>query len=145
MVALATIPLTCWLCAWLARPRKPLRGNEVQELVYGRLLGRQQCLIVLALLLTGGMLLCMIGTLPQRADNTLQAVRGAHAECVAQMGRDETDSGRDETASATVQCYELEAGGGWVEKEYRRGSGWRTIASVTVPIDPAKTIHGSKP
>jgi hypothetical protein len=145
VVAFATIPLTCWLCAWLTKPRKPLRGNEVQELVYGRLLGRQQRLTVLALLLTGGMLLYRIGTLPQRADSTLQAVRGAHAECVAQLGKDESDSGRDEPASPTVQCYELEAGGGWVRKEYRRGSGWRTIASVTAPIDPEKTIHGSKP
>jgi hypothetical protein len=133
------------VCAWLAKPRKPLRGNEVQELVYGRLLGRQQRLTLLALLLTGGMLLCMIGTLPRRADSTLQAVRGAHAACVAQLGKDESESGRDEPASPTVRCYELEAGGGWVEKEYRRGSGWRTIASVAAPIDPEKTIHGSKP
>jgi hypothetical protein len=145
MVALATIPLTCWLCAWLARPSKPLRDNEVQELVYGRLLGSDRRLTLLALLLTGGMLLCVILTLPQQIDTTLQSVRGAHAECAAQMGRDETDSGRDETASATLHCYELEAGGGWVEREYRHGSGWRTIASVAAPIDPEKTIHGSKP
>jgi len=34
---LALIPLTCWLCALLAIPRKPLPGDEVQELVYRRL------------------------------------------------------------------------------------------------------------
>jgi hypothetical protein len=128
VVALATTSLTCWLCAWLAKPSKPLRGNEVQELVYGRLLGQQRRLTLLALLLTGGMLLYMIVTLPQRADNTLQDVRVADAECLAQLGKDESDSARDETGSATVRCYELEAGGGWVEKEYRRGSGYRTIA-----------------
>ncbi len=145
VVALATIPLTCWLCAWLAKPSKPLRGNEVQELVYGRLLRQQRRLTLLALLLTGGMLLCMVITLPQRTDSTLQAVRGANAECVVQLGKDERDLARDETVSSIVQCYELEAGGGWVEKEYRHGSGWRTIASVVAPIDPEKTIHGGKP
>ncbi len=137
MVALATIPLTCWLCAWLAKPGKPLRGDEVQELVYGRLL--------LALILTGGMLLFFVITLPQRIDSNLQSVRSAHAACVDQMGRDETGSGRDVSAAAPARCFELQAGGVWVEKEYQRGFGWRTIASVAAPIDPEKTIHGSKP
>jgi len=41
MLTLIAIPLTCWLCAFVAIPRKPLPGNEVQELVYARLLGRQ--------------------------------------------------------------------------------------------------------
>jgi hypothetical protein len=145
MVPLVAIPLICWLCAWLAKPGKPLRGNEVQELVYGRLLGRQQRLTLFALILTGGMLLCLILTLPQRVDSNLQSVRGAQAECVAQLGRDETDSGRDVTAAATAHCYELQAGGVWVEKEYRRGVGWQAIGSVAAPIDPEKTIHGSKP
>lgn len=145
MVALATIPLTCWLCAWLATPGKPLRGDEVQELVYGRLLGRHQRLMPLALILTGGMLLFFVITLPQRIDSNLQSVRSAHAACVDQMGRDETGSGRDVSAAATARCFELQAGGVWVEKEYQRGFGWRTIASVAAPIDPEKTIHGSKP
>lgn len=38
MVTLATIALTCWLCTLIALPRKPLPNNEVQELVYTRLL-----------------------------------------------------------------------------------------------------------
>jgi hypothetical protein len=145
MLAYMAVPLTCWVCALVARPRRPHIGNEVEDFIYARLLGQQQRLTLLALLLTGGMLLCMILTLPRRTDSTLQAVRGAHAECVARLGKDEDGSARDETGVATVQCYELEAGGGWVEKEYRRGSGWRTIASVTAPIDPEKSIHGSKP
>jgi hypothetical protein len=45
MVAIAT---TCWGCALLAIPRKPLPGNEVAELVYSRLLGRQQRLVLAA-------------------------------------------------------------------------------------------------
>ena len=49
MLTLALVPLTCWLCTLLAIPRRPLPGNEVQELVYRRLLGRQQRLALLAL------------------------------------------------------------------------------------------------
>ncbi len=40
MFAYAIIPLTCWACALLAAPRRPAFGNEVEELVYSRLLGR---------------------------------------------------------------------------------------------------------
>jgi hypothetical protein len=122
MVALAMIPLTCWVCAWLARPSKPLPGNEVQELAYGRLLGRHQRRL-LALLLSGGLLLCSLIALPRRIDRTLRSVRGAHAACAHRPGNDGTHPGRDETASATVRCDELEAGGEWVEREYRRGIG----------------------
>lgn len=46
------VVVTCWLCTLLARPRQPLPGHEVQELVYTRLLGRQHRLAMLALLVT---------------------------------------------------------------------------------------------
>jgi hypothetical protein len=134
MLALATIPLTCWVCAWLARPRKPRYGDEVQELVYGRLLGRHQRLTLLALILTAGMLLGFVITLPQRSDRTLQSVRGADAECAAEM-----------VAAATARCFELEAGGTWVEEEYQGGIGWKQIATISALIAPEQTIHGSKP
>jgi hypothetical protein len=117
MVALMAIPITCWLCALIARPGKPLVGNEVQELVYGRLFGRQQRLVLLALVVTGVMLLSLVITLPQRIDRDLESVRGEHAKCAAQMVKDETDSGRDWAASATARCYELGAGGVWVEED----------------------------
>lgn len=145
MVALATIPLTCWICAWIARPRTLRLDNEVAAFVYTRLLGRHQRLTLLALVLTGGMLLTLILSLPERIDSNLQSVRGAHAQCVAQMGRDESNSGRDMAAAATARCFELQAGGVWVEEKYQRGIGWQTIAAVAAPIDPEKTIHGSKP
>lgn len=41
MFMFAAIPLMCWLCVLVAMPHKPLPNNEVQELVYARLLGRQ--------------------------------------------------------------------------------------------------------
>lgn len=37
---LVIIPITCWLCALLAIPRAPRRGDEVQELIHRRLVGR---------------------------------------------------------------------------------------------------------
>ncbi len=52
MIALLFIAGTCWLCALLAIPRKPLPGNETQELVYRRLIGRHQLLVALAFAVT---------------------------------------------------------------------------------------------
>jgi hypothetical protein len=45
MFAYTAIPLTCWLCALLAHPHRSLPGNGVAEIVYRRLLGRQQRLL----------------------------------------------------------------------------------------------------
>lgn len=50
MLALIAIPLTCWLCALVAIPRTPQLGEEVQELVYRRLVGRHQLLLACAVL-----------------------------------------------------------------------------------------------
>jgi len=67
MYLIAAIPLTCWLCALIAIPRAPRVGNEVEELVYARLLGRQQWLVLLASGLTGAALLTIILALPGHA------------------------------------------------------------------------------
>ncbi len=52
MLAAAAVPLTCWLCALLALPRPPRRGDEMQELVYCRLIARQHLLVACAVLTT---------------------------------------------------------------------------------------------
>jgi hypothetical protein len=52
MLAYLAIPLTCWVCALVARPRRPHGGNEVEELVYARLLGRSERVALLALVVT---------------------------------------------------------------------------------------------
>lgn len=84
MVTLTAIVCTFWLCALLARPRKPLRGNEVQELVYSRLLGRQQTLMLLAVFATAAILIALALTVrPNRVDADLQSVR---TECVTMQG-----------------------------------------------------------
>jgi hypothetical protein len=52
-LAYAAIPLACWFAAFIATPRKPCLGNEIEELVYSRLLGRQELLRLLASIVTG--------------------------------------------------------------------------------------------
>lgn len=52
MLTCIAIPLTCWLCAMLAIPRKPIYGDEVAELVYRSLGRRQQLLVDLAAAVT---------------------------------------------------------------------------------------------
>ena len=52
MLTLAAIALTSWLCALLATPRKPTSHQEVQELVYRRLVARQQWMVAGAVVAT---------------------------------------------------------------------------------------------
>jgi hypothetical protein len=70
MHALLIVTLTCWLCTIVAIPRKPQVGDEAAELVYRRLLGRQQRLTLLACVATGALLLTFVLSLPQRVDAT---------------------------------------------------------------------------
>ncbi len=49
---------TFWLCALLTWPRRPRPSDEGDELVYRRLVGQRQSLMLLALLTTA--LLCLL-------------------------------------------------------------------------------------
>ena len=83
MVTLAAVALTCWLCSLIALPRKPLPNNEVQELVYARLLGRQHLLMLLALVVTAGAVLMLVAVArPGRTDATFQTLRHPDVACV---------------------------------------------------------------
>lgn len=66
MLMLTTSALTLWLAAFVAQPRRPLPGNEVQEFVYCHLLGRQRLLMLLAMIVTLLALLVAVLALPQR-------------------------------------------------------------------------------
>lgn len=66
MLTLVAVPITCWICALIVRPRRPLPGNEVQELVHSRLCGKQQRLILLALMATITVLLLFLITASAR-------------------------------------------------------------------------------
>ncbi len=52
MVTLTLLPLTCWVCVLVAIPRAPRPGDEVQELVYRRLVGRHDLLLICAIAIT---------------------------------------------------------------------------------------------
>jgi hypothetical protein len=128
---------TCWVCVLIARPRKPVLGNEVEEFVYARLLGRHHLLVGFAAAVTvaSGLLFALAlprqveqhptGTpdiapapaaiIPANAD--LERLRGDH--CVHPPSRPFT-------------CYELQAGGMWMKKELRDGQ-WVAIGTVVAP------------
>lgn len=75
MLMLTTSALTLWVAAFVAQPRKPLPGNEVQEFVYCHLLGRQRLLVLLALGVTLLALLVAVLALPQREHPMLMCSR----------------------------------------------------------------------
>lgn len=70
MHALILVTLTCWACTLVASPGKPRVGNEAAELVYRRLLGRQQRLALLAFVATAALFLTVVLSLPQRVNAT---------------------------------------------------------------------------
>jgi hypothetical protein len=84
MVTLAAVALACWLCALLAMPRKPRLNDEVQELVYARLLGRQQVLMLVALVATAGAFFAFVALAqPNRVNLGFDGVRYPDAACIA--------------------------------------------------------------
>jgi hypothetical protein len=138
MIAWTLVPLTCWLCALMARPARPLPGSEVQELVYTRLMGRQQRLMLLACTATVLLILGMVLMLPQRVDADLRAVRQANADCAARIDE-------DAPLEPSSRCYVLEAGGTWEQERRRADGGWERMGTVAAPVALDTTIHGSKP
>lgn len=73
--SLATVG-TLWLSALIARPRKPRLGDEVQQLVYTRLLGRQGTLALVAFIATLVMSVAlMIAVRPNEVNAELNSAR----------------------------------------------------------------------
>lgn len=63
MLTLAAIALAWWLCALLATPRRPVSHDEGQELVYRRLVGRQQRLVACAIVATAAAAIALLRAL----------------------------------------------------------------------------------
>jgi hypothetical protein len=59
MLITLAVPLACWLCALVALPRRPLPGDEAQELAYRRLIGRHHLLLACAMTTTIGLALAL--------------------------------------------------------------------------------------
>jgi hypothetical protein len=121
MWTLVAIPLTCLACVLVAAPRRPHLGNEVEELVYTRLLGRQQRLLLLAFALTGATLIGAIASLPQRIDPDLHALRDARTTCTYPM-------------SGGTICSVLQPGGEWARTQAQPDGAWLAVPTATGPI-----------
>ena len=89
MMTCIAVALTCWLCALVAAPQRPLPGNEVQELVYIRLLGRRERVMLLALAMTIVAFASIVATLPQRAGAETDRLVRSGTSCIQLLG--ETD------------------------------------------------------
>jgi hypothetical protein len=111
---LIAIPFTCWLCALVAHPRKPRLGNEVQELVYIRLVGRQQRLLLLAAILIALIMLTLLLDAPRRVQPVPPLPPGIAS-----------DSGR-----VSADCGFVPLGAGVAEEVYDDGV---TVTNITVP------------
>ena len=83
MVMFVGIPLACWWCALLAVPGRPRLGNEVEELVYVRLLGRQQRLVLLACVVTALTFMTVVLMLPAQMTLDERAVPMHQVACIA--------------------------------------------------------------
>ncbi len=132
MYLIAAIPLTCWLCALIAIPRSPRVGNEVEELVYARLLGRQQWLVLLASVLTGAALLAIILALPGHA--------ASDPGRVAEVGQVCTDR----PANAPT-CYTRQPYGGWRVQQLHADGTVTEEGVVIRPPPPAEPERGISP
>lgn len=124
MQALIAVTLTCWLCALIAQPRRPLHGGEVAELVYARLLGRQQRIALLASVVT---LALTFALLVAHTPHPLSPPSDLHA-------RDRMVSTDREAILPTCDgdtCYELQPGGAWLVVRKQGDGTWRGMATVT--------------
>lgn len=128
---IATI-LTCWCCALLARPRRPRPGNEVEELVYARLLGRQQLLLGIAAVVTALTMLALIVILPRRLDPTLGEARLLDQYCTA-------------AAAGRPSCYRMYTDGRWAEAVQMAGGQWTVIGVVPAPPTDTAPNPGPNP
>lgn len=115
-----------WLAAFIAMPRKPLPNNEVQVLVYARLLGRQHRVIILAFIVTAlglcALVLSVPSSIPARANGTPPR---------QQMCFDR---------SSPPICYTPQPGGAWLEEEWQQADGtWHTVGvSFSAPHPPGE-------
>lgn len=130
MLELAAAAATCWLCTLIAIPRRPRWGNEVEELVYARLLGRQQRLVLVAVIATSLVLGALLFSLPQHAGG--RSVPNTERKPVCTSAPDRP-----------AVCYTPQPDGTW-EVERLRGNGtWERIGIERRPPSPDELARGS--
>jgi hypothetical protein len=160
------IALTCWICTFIALPRKPLPGNEVEELVYARLLGRQQRLALVAVFASGVAFLGAIIAVSQQpgADAALpteqacwiapqsdqpvcgpwqplatQGVQPVQSQSFAAVSTGPICT----SAPATrPRCYTSQPLGDWLVAELQADGKWRFLGTQMRPPSPAEQEVG---
>jgi hypothetical protein len=117
---------TIWIAAFITMPHKPLPNNEVEELVYARLLGRQQRVLFLAIIVTVLGFFALVLSLPSSL--------AAHGK---------SDAPRQQVcfniSGSPPTCYTPQPGGDWLEEEWQANGTWRVIGmSSAVPRPPGE-------
>lgn len=143
MSALVAIIVTCWVCVCIATPRRPLLGNEVEELVYTRLHGRQQLLMLFAVAVTATGLFALALTLSGRAAappamTSAEQTLSASPPVSRPIQQENSDLARIrgdhciQPPNRPLTCFELQAGGIWTKRELRDGL-WIEVGTAVAP------------
>lgn len=115
-----------WAAALIAIPRKPLPHNEVQELVYARLLGRQHRAILLAIIVTALGFFALVSSIP--VNPAVQAIDDLSTQQVC--------------ANVNISppiCYTRQPGGAWIEETLQADGTWHmTGVSFSAPHLPGE-------
>lgn len=115
-----------WLAAFVTMPRKPLPHNEVQELVYARLLGRQHRAILLAIIVTALGFFALVFSIP--VNPAVQAIDDLSTRQVCS----------NVNVSPPV-CYTRQPGGAWIEETLQANGTWHTTGvSFSAPHPPGE-------
>lgn len=115
-----------WLAAFVAMPRKPLPHNEVQELVYARLLGRQHRAVLLAVIVTALGFFALVLSMPSRP--------AAHSDGAPSRRQVCFDG-----SAIPLTCYTPQSGGMWMQEELQAGGTWRVVGvSFSAPRPPGE-------
>jgi hypothetical protein len=136
MYAFIAIPILCWLCVLLARPRRPRAGDEAGELAYVRALGRRQWLAFAAIALTVAALVA-VGVLSRGVGNReTEPVSMAESRLTTPDARLPTPQAAPPycvgPANGPPICFRVERDGTWTRMELRDGQ-WVPAASVMRP------------
>lgn len=122
-----------WLAAFVAMPRRPLPNNEVQELVYTRLLGRQHRALLLAIVVTmlGAFVLVL----------SLSSTPAAHPN-----GAPSRQQVCFDGVALLPTCYTPQPEGAWVEEELQANGTWRVVGvSFSAPHPPGEKDRALDP
>ena len=115
--------VTVWIAAFITMPHKPRLSNEVEELVYARLLGRQHRVLFLAIIVTALGLFALVLSMPASL-----AAGGKSAAPRQQMCFN--------TGGSAPICHTPQPGGERLEEELQKDGTWRVVGVSSVAPHP---------